>query len=34
MNQRIKYGMFAMPYEDKPLAQCYDEDLESLLSRC
>ena len=28
--QPIEYGMFIMPYHlgDKPLAQCYDEDLE------
>jgi len=31
----ISYGMFIMPYhyEDKPLAQCYDEDLE-LIVQC
>lgn len=28
--ERIRYGMFIMPFHDpaKPLAQCYDEDLE------
>ena len=31
----IRYGMFAMPIHspDKPMAQCYDEDLE-LIGRC
>ena len=33
MSQRIKSGMFIMPFHprDKPLAQCYDEDLEQLI---
>ena len=33
--ESIKYGMFIMPFHprDKPLAQCYDEDLE-LVVRC
>jgi hypothetical protein len=28
--QRIRHGMFIMPFHDpaKPPAQCYDEDLE------
>ena len=31
--QAIKYGMFIMPFhpEDKPLAQCYDEDIELVI---
>jgi alkanesulfonate monooxygenase SsuD/methylene tetrahydromethanopterin reductase-like flavin-dependent oxidoreductase (luciferase family) len=29
----IRYGMFIMPFHDpaKPLAQCYDEDLELIV---
>jgi alkanesulfonate monooxygenase SsuD/methylene tetrahydromethanopterin reductase-like flavin-dependent oxidoreductase (luciferase family) len=35
MAQPIKYGMFIMPFHpsEKPLVQCYDEDLE-LIVRC
>ena len=31
--QTIRYGMFIMPFHDpaKPLAQCYDEDLELIV---
>ena len=31
--QQIDYGMFIMPFHDpaKPLAQCYDEDLELIV---
>ena len=31
--QHIQYGMFIMPYHDpaKPLAQCYDEDVELVI---
>ena len=31
--QKIRYGMFIMPFHDpaKPLAQCYDEDLELIV---
>ncbi len=31
--QNIQYGMFIMPYHDpdKPLAQCYDEDIELVI---
>ena len=31
--QAIRYGMFIMPFHDpaKPLAQCYDEDLELIV---
>lgn len=34
-DQTIRYGMFLMPVHNpaKPMAQCYDEDLE-LISRC
>jgi alkanesulfonate monooxygenase SsuD/methylene tetrahydromethanopterin reductase-like flavin-dependent oxidoreductase (luciferase family) len=32
-NSAIRYGMFIMPFHDpaKPLAQCYDEDLELIV---
>lgn len=32
-NHAMKYGMFIMPFHDpqKPLAQCYDEDLELIV---
>ena len=31
--QTIRHGMFIMPFHDpgKPLAQCYDEDLELIV---
>ena len=33
--QPIQYGMFIMPFHPpaKPLAQCYDEDLELIVKR-